>query len=195
MLSRKIRNNATIGYFFLGWMFLLAKKNPDFADPFIQNHAKNATKGHGLFLISYIIYSYFLSQFLFHNIPIINLSIDRLVRFGFFIGLTFFILYGIYNSQKGGEAEGVGDIFSFGGESKSFRYENATETDRMMFFLSHVPFLGMIIAKRYENIITMTGARLSSIFALLYLLHFVSSGFDSFAMILLFVYILAIVFV
>lgn len=100
MLSRKIRNNATIGYFFLGWMFLLAKKNPDFQDSFIQNHAKNATKGHGLFLISYVIYSYFLSQFFFHNIPIINLSIDRLIHFGFFVALTLFILYGIYNSQK-----------------------------------------------------------------------------------------------
>gem|GEM_PF-4205088 len=100
MLSQKIRNNATIGYFFLGWMFLLAKKNPDFQDPFIQNHAKNATKGHGLFLVSYVIYSYFLSQFFFHNIPILNLSIDRIIHFAFFVALTLFILYGIYNSQK-----------------------------------------------------------------------------------------------
>lgn len=195
MLSRKIRNNATIGYFFLGWMFLLAKKNPDFADPFIQNHAKNATKGHGLFLVSYIIYSYFLSRFFFHNIPIINLSIDRVIHFGFFVALTLFILYGIYNSQKGGEVTEVGDIFSFGDSHTSFWYESATETERMMFFLSHIPFLGMIIAKRYKNIITVTGARLSSIFIFLYLLYFVSSGFDSFAMILLFIYILVIVFV
>lgn len=114
MLSQKTRNNATIGYFFLGWMLLLAKKNPDFSDSFIQNHAKNATKGHGLFLVSYVIYSYFLSQFFFHNIPIVNLSIDRLIRVGFFVALTFFILYGIYNSQKEGEVKEVDNLFSFG---------------------------------------------------------------------------------
>jgi len=56
MISQKIRTNASISYFFLGWLFLLAKNNPNFADPYIKAHAKNATKGHVIFFTSYFFY-------------------------------------------------------------------------------------------------------------------------------------------
>ena len=39
-LSRQTKTNAAIAYFFLGPIFLLASRNPNFADPFVRSHAK-----------------------------------------------------------------------------------------------------------------------------------------------------------
>lgn len=100
MVSQKIRNNASISYFFLGWLFLLAKNNPNFSDPFIKQHAKMATKGHFLFFISYFLYSYFLSSLFAYSIPFVQITIDHCIQIAFFSFLTLFIIHGVYKGQK-----------------------------------------------------------------------------------------------
>lgn len=92
MLSQKVRNNASISYFFLGWLFLLAKNNPNFSDPFIRQHAKIATKGHVLFFTVYFFYSHFLSGFLSYSIPVIQTTTDHIIDITFFVILTFFVI-------------------------------------------------------------------------------------------------------
>lgn len=92
MISQKIRNNASISYFFLGWLFLLAKNNPNFSDPFIRRHAKTATKGHILFFVVYFFYTHFLGDFFSYSIPVLQITIDRCISIAFFAMLTFFII-------------------------------------------------------------------------------------------------------
>lgn len=92
MVSQKIRNNASIAYFFLGWLFLLAKRNPAFSDPFIRRHAKLATKGHALFFGLYFCYSHFLSDLFSYTLPVLQITVDRCIDMLFFATLTFFVL-------------------------------------------------------------------------------------------------------
>lgn len=165
MISQKVRNNASISYFFLGWLFLLAKNNPNFADPFIKKHAKIATKGHILFFVTYFFYSHFLSRFFSYSIPVIQITIDHCIDIAFFILLTLFIIRGVYTGQKGESTDNTenGDRL-FSTQGRTFQFSGASEAQRVILLLSYIPFLSMIIAKRYPNIITTTGVRVSSIF-------------------------------
>ncbi|MFA6090419.1 MAG: hypothetical protein WC774_01435 [Candidatus Gracilibacteria bacterium] len=198
MISQKIRNNASISYFFLGWLFLLAKNNPNFSDSFIRQHAKIATKGHILFFVMYIFYSHFLSKIniFSYSIPVIQITIDHVIDISFFTFLTIFIIQGVYRGQRSDSVSkntlDYPDMFSLQGNI--FQFNEASEGERVILFLSHIPFLGMLVAKKYPNTITTTGVRMASIFGLLYLIAFTSRGFDSLSMILLFIGIVLIIF-
>lgn len=50
------RINAMISYFFLGPLFLLAKKNTPFADPYVRGHAKQSSIIIGMTSIIGIVY-------------------------------------------------------------------------------------------------------------------------------------------
>lgn len=52
----------------------------------------------------------------------------------------------------------------------------------------------MIVAKRHPNIVTTNGARVSSIFGLVYIASFIHGGLDSLSMVLLFIGLLALLF-
>ena len=165
MISQKIRNNASISYFFLGWLFLLAKNNPNFADPFIRQHAKTATKGHLLFFVVYFFYAHFLSGFFSYSIPVIQITIDHCIDIALFALLTLFVIHGAYNGQKGDSDENKSTSSQlFSSEGRSFGFAGASEAQRIILLLSHIPFVSMIVVKRYPNIVTTTGARVSSIF-------------------------------
>jgi len=164
MLSQKVRNNASISYFFLGWLFLLANNNPNFADPFIKRHAKIASKGHILFFVAYFFYSHFLSEFLSYSIPVIQITVDHCVDIAFFATLTLFIIRGVYTGQKGESEEEKKDDGTFSSQGQYFQFSGASEAQRIILLLSHIPFIGMIVAKKYPNIVTATGAKISSIF-------------------------------
>ncbi|HBB27391.1 TPA: hypothetical protein DCZ36_02765 [Candidatus Gracilibacteria bacterium] len=195
MLSQKVRNNASISYFFLGWLFLLAKNNPNFADPFIKQHAKIATKGHAIFFVTYFFYTHFLSSFFSYSIPVIQITIDHGIQIAFFVILTLFIIRGVYAGQKGEYTENAKDgIGLFSMQGCTFQFPGASEAQRILLLLSYIPFVGMIATKRFPNIVTTTGARASSIFGFFYLVSFTNGGFDSLSMILLFLGILIIVF-
>lgn len=194
MISQKIRNNASISYFFLGWLFLLAKNNPNFSDVFIKQHAKAATKVHVFFFVSYFLYSHFLSGFFGYVLPIVQITIDHCIQIALFSFLTLFIIQGVYKGQKG-ESREIGDssdVFSFSGNI--LRLDETSEGQKAIYFLSYIPFLGMIIAKKHPHAITTSGARISSIFWFFYLLVFVNRGFDSLSMMLLFMGVLFLVY-
>lgn len=196
MISRKIRINALISYFFLGWIFLLAKNNPNFTDPFIKKHAKIATQGHIIFLVSYSLYSYFFGNFFSYSIPVIQITLTHVIDILFFAALILFIIWGVYRGYKDDNPleNTTNTPLSFFLNGHTFQFSGATEAERVIFLVSYIPFLGMIITKKYPNIVTTTGARVSSIFWFIYLVSFVNNGFDSLSMILLFIGILSFVF-
>lgn len=196
MISQKVRTNASISYFFLGWLFLLAKKNPNFADPFIRKHAKIATKGHVVFFIIYFLYSHFLSDMFSYSIPVIQITLAHCIEIAFFAALTIFIIKWVYNWQKSSSVENEGQeensIFSL--KADVFQLSWSSEAERMKLFLSYIPFLGIIIAEKYPNIVTKTGARVSSLFAFVYVMILVSRGFESLSMVVLFIGVLFLVY-
>jgi len=194
MITQKIKTNAAISYFFLGWIFLLARNNANFQDPFVKEHAKIATKGHALFLVGYIVYSHFLSTFFYQTIPFINMSIDRVIDLVVFTILTGFILFGAYRASKGEILSTTEQAILVDTNATIFTYDSATETERVMLFLSYVPFIGISIARKYNNIITTVGANISTLFIICYGLSIIFLGFNSFSMIFLFLYILLVVY-
>jgi hypothetical protein len=57
-------------------------------------------------------------------------------------------------------------------EGKTFQFSGTSEAQKIVLLLSHIPFIGMIVAKRYPNVVTTTGVRLSSIFGCIYIIIF-----------------------
>lgn len=78
-LSQKTKTNAAIAYFFLGPVFLLASKNPNFSDPFVRSHAKAASKAIAFYLAAFFTYSIFVSSYLTFQIPFFPMMADRVV--------------------------------------------------------------------------------------------------------------------
>lgn len=101
MITQQIRTNAMVSYFFLGWTFLLGKNNPNFADPFIQAHAKNATKIQLAFLGIFVAYSYFIASY-FKEVPLrpLPFSLDRVVTAGLFLWGIAAIIIGAMAAMK-----------------------------------------------------------------------------------------------
>lgn len=193
MISQKIKTNAAISYFFLGWIFLLASKNPNFQDPFIRHHAKVATKGHVLFFVGYILYSHFLSTLFLYTVPMIGISIDRIIDLGVFSVLTIFILFGAYRAGKGEEIAPEQGAF-LDATKTVFEYSGASEADRVILLLSFIPLLGISIAKKHPSSITAIGSNTGLLFILCYGAYFVGFGFDALAMMVLFLYLLLLAF-
>jgi len=102
-LSPQIKTNAMISYFFLGWLFLLARNNPTFSHPFIRSHAKKATKLQVVIFGGFIIYSLYISQYIPNFlIPIIpSLTLDKIISIGFFALLAISIIRGAYLAHHG----------------------------------------------------------------------------------------------
>ena len=198
LLSQKTRTNAMIAYFFLGWLFLLARKNPDFSEPFVRAHSKTATKGHILFLGGYFVYVWYLAQMLpAINIPLLpGFSLDRIISIILFLLLAGFIVRGAYLAQKGTMAEQVASTAL----RDAFRRENiaidgATESEKMIYVSSYIPFFGIIAAGRHPNPITRVGVKIGSIVAFLLVALTVFGNQIELIGILLFVYLLFVAFV
>lgn len=187
-----------ISYFFLGWLFLLAKKNPDFQDPFIRSHAKSATKMHIGFLWGFWIYSLYLASYIRFPVPLIpTLTFDKVVSVCFFIVLAGLIIRWAYLAHWGITSTEVGsnrlkDAFS----KENIPLENTTETQKMIYISSYVPFLGIITASRHNNPITRTGAKIGSLWMFVTLLLVILFQNNSdIIWVILFVYLFFVAFV
>ncbi len=187
-----------ISYFFLGWLFLLAKNNPDFRDPFIRSHAKSATKMHIGFLWGFWIYSQYLASYIRFPIPLIpTLTFDKIVSVCFFVILAGLIIRWAYLAHGGITSTEVGssrlkEAFS----KENIALENTTETEKMIYISSYIPFLGIITASRHANPITRTGAKIGSlwIFVTILLTILLKSNSDI-LWIILFAYLFFVAFV
>lgn len=162
-----------ISYLFLGWLFLLARKNPDFSHPFVRSHAKSATKAHIGLLGGYLVYRWYLAQYIpgFSVPGIPTLTIDKIIGLCFFVVLAIFIIRGAYLAHKGATAEEASSQTL----KEAFRKENITlettgETDKMIFLSSYIPLLGIVTAARHENPITRTGTKVGSVWIFLIIL-------------------------
>lgn len=90
--SSQTRINAAISYFFLGFLFLLARNHPQFSLPFVRAHAKRATKLHGALIGYLIIHIMSLSRMLGEPLPIILLSPAKILIIFVFTFEFFFLI-------------------------------------------------------------------------------------------------------
>lgn len=195
-MNNQIKTNALISYFFLGWLFLLAGNNPNFKDEFIIKHSKKATKIHFGFLVTFILYNIFISQHLYHNIPVVMISVDKVINLIFFTFLTLAILKWAYEAHRWIEPKSsVWNKTNLTNESVSYNLSWISENDKIIYITSTLPFLGIITSNNYENDITKSLSKIGSIFTFLILSYYVFSGFDSIFILLIFAYILFIAFI
>ena len=196
--SEKVRTNALISYFFLGWIFLLARRNPDFSDPFVRAHAIDATRIHVGFLVAYLVYAYILRSFLYIPIPLVTVTVDKVVMVAMFSFLVYLIVRGPYLAYRGllPERERLGGLGWAGLTGESTELSAASERDRTLVFLSFLPFVGYGIASAFPSRATSIGERVGNIFALLFIITLLSGGqATSLPLALLFGYILFLSFI
>ena len=187
------RTNAAIGYFFLAPLFLLAKRNPNFTHPFVREHARSATKIIVAFIVLFVLYKTLLAPILMNiSIPLLLVDADRVASIAFFAIFLFSLLRGASRAFSGKSAStSLRESLSIQADSVAFDSAGMTETDKLLATLSFVPFLGVIIARKHPNTLTLSGEKCGAILAVLYALLF-SSGSAS-TMVLLFVGILLVV--
>lgn len=110
--SQQSRVNAAIAYFFLGWIFLCARKNPVFRDPFVLSHARKATRVHLVFILIFGGYLFFVKPYVDFPLPLIPLSSGHVIGSSLFLAFTAFFLlcaYGAYSGKVGSATGKTGE--------------------------------------------------------------------------------------
>jgi hypothetical protein len=178
MLDAKIRVNALIAYFFLGWAFLLARGNPDFAHPYIRAHAKRATFIHAVFLLAVVLVSFVLDPYLRTNLGFLPLSLDFVARIlTYAVGLATVALGAVSayrGDAAGGSVESASPDFAALFERT---YELPTDRDRLYAAAALVPVLGFFAHARHPSPATADGVRASGLFALVFALVGVGNSY------------------
>lgn len=164
-LSRQTKTNAAIAYFFLGPIFLLASRNPNFAEPFVRAHAKAGTKAVFFYLAAFFAYSSYVSTYLAFPVPFIPVTADRIVSISI-LALMFATLFrGAVRAHKGKAPAKTFEIPGFSGlDSDLAPVGQLTETERTLALMSFVPLLGVVISARKPAVANVLGCRAGSLF-------------------------------
>ena len=109
--SSQVRTNALTSYFFLGFLFLMARGNPNFSDPFVQEHAKSATKIHLLFVGYLILHEYLIAPLLGYEIPVVSMNLARIALIGAFALVFAALIRGAVRAYRGEGALGIFALF------------------------------------------------------------------------------------
>lgn len=178
-LSRQTKTNAAIAYFFLGPIFLLASRNPNFADPFVRSHAKAGTKAVFFYLIAFFAYSHYLATYLSFSVPFLPVTADRLVSIAI-LALMFATLFrGTIRAHSGKLPAKTFEIPGFSGlETELAPVGQLSETERTLALMSFVPLLGVVISARKPTVANVLGCRAGSLFFTAYAFLW-SSGADA----------------
>ena len=143
------RINAMISYFFLGPLFLLAKKGTPLAETYVRWHAKKASTIITIMLIVYGFYFLFLKVFAVSIIIPGGISLHTILVIAI-LGMSILLLISwAYKAYHGGvEADRI-SLPDFQMSSHAEMVEN--EEDRIRILASVIPLLGMYMTSRYEH--------------------------------------------
>ncbi len=197
-LNQQIKTNAIISYLFLGWIFLLVKNNPNFWNIFVKNHAKNATKIHLFFLVSYLIYSFIiiksLSTYLYYKIPVIFLNLNQIISFLFFWALICITLYSIYKVNKWEMPNNINTNININIQNELQETNDISETQKIIYLSTYLPFIWLISAKKYNNYLNEYWANIWWFFTSIIILYYVFIWYNFILFIIITFYILIFVF-
>ena len=93
-MNEQSRINAVISYFFLGPLFLLAKKGTPLAEQSVQMHAKKSSKIILITLIFLFLYFFLLKNLL--NINFLGIQLDTILLTLIIGGCLYLLLRGAY---------------------------------------------------------------------------------------------------
>jgi len=177
IMDKRIYTNAALSYFFMGFLFWIARNNPIYGHEYIQYHAKKATRLHAIFFASAILYFSFVSPLLF-SIP----RFGDWMKYGgdtlFLVSMTCILLYHANKafsgamitesfSQPGNGDEGI----SFG--LKAFSVAHIPEQQKVLFLVSGIPYIGLLFEEQSGVPMARFGAffggSITVIFSLLYI--------------------------
>lgn len=167
--------NAAIAYWFLGWIFLLARQNPVFAHPFVRAHAWQATRLHLGFFAGFIAYRMLLARYALIGIPVLGISLDRLLVFIAFGLFTLVLVHHAWRAAHGVAASALSWRFFAVRGSATTLSAGASEHERVLDILSFIPFIGTVVAARHPSELTALGTRFADSAAILLILAWVSS--------------------
>lgn len=168
-LSRQTRTNAAIAYFFLGPIFLLASRNPNFADPFVRSHAKAGTKAVFFYLAAFFAYSHYLSGYLAIPVPFFPIPASRLVSVAILALMFATLLRGTVRANAGEAPAKTFDLPGFSGFGSDVGVVgHLSETERTLAVMSFIPLFGIVIAARKPSPANVLGCRAGSLFFAFY---------------------------
>lgn len=193
-MEEKKRINAAISYLFMWELFLLAKNNPAFGDVFVRNHAKNATKIHLIFLILILIYKKFIEIFLYIPIPIISINISRIVETCLYIIFTLLLIRWAYRAFYWVSANDIKIRKDYFKITEDALEDNLSETNKIIYLCSYIPFIGLIIWNKHESIITKYWMKIWWLFSLI-LLILISTKHSDLVLIITLLYTIFVVFI
>lgn len=189
------RINAVISYFFLGPLFLLAKKWTPLAAPYVQKHARESSKIIGITLIAMVVY-FFIRGYI--GVSFFGIDIRTLIITLIMWGCSVFLIRGAYKSYHGDDSI-VEESHLISWELLSFHTSAQTELvdteeERIRIFASHIPYIGIILAAKYQHPLMVRARIIGSFFMTVFLmLLFIGSGESFFAFIFMGIYIIFII--
>lgn len=190
-MDEKNKINAAISYLFMWELFLLAKNNPNFGNPFVRNHAKNATKIHFSFLVIILVYKVFIESYLYISIPIINLNITRIIESGLYLVFTLLLIRWAYKAFYGKLAEDIKIRKDYLKVETNIIEGQITETQKMLYIVSYIPFIGLIVGN--NNSINKYWVKIWWIFSVIFI-FLIITGHSEPAFFLSLLYIMFVVF-
>lgn len=131
----------------------------------MRDHAKNAVKLHLLFLVTVVGYFMlsdidFLSSIFYFKVPILLLSVHVILMTLIFSVFTGLIIRGAYRAFNGTQADELKIRKDMLKLEESYD-ETLTETQKMLYIVSNIPFVGPFIATKYRLPLNLYGEKIS----------------------------------
>ncbi len=152
MHEEQARINATISYFFLGPLFLLAKSGNPLADPYVRIHSKKSSLIIGWGILSYLAYFILkpLLAFSLFGIPLTSIVLWTIITV-----LVGNLVYFAYKAYHWDSKVWINIAWQ---ESAFFLfrdYHGVSDEEKIRIFASFVPLLGIWISSKYSSDITL----------------------------------------
>ena len=160
-MNEQSRINATISYFFLWPLFLLAKSGTPLHDPFVRTHAVRSSIIISIGFFVYLLYIFLLRPFT--DFTLLGFHLQNIVLTLLSSLMILMLLRGAYQAYHGISTEYSNTLSMkhiFSNNATWIRVEN--EDDKVRLVASMVPLLGIYIARKYEHPLTSRGRNLGS---------------------------------
>ena len=161
-MNEQSRINATISYFFLWPLFLLAKSGTPLHDPFVRTHAVRSSIIISIGFFVYLLYIFLLRPFT--DFTLLGFHLQNIVLTLLSSLMILMLLRGAYQAYHGISTEYSNTLSMkhiFSNNATWIRVEN--EDDKVRLVASMVPLLGIYIARKYEHPLTSSGRSLGSL--------------------------------
>lgn len=179
IMNEQSRINAVISYFFLGPLFLLAKKGTPLAEQSVQMHAKKSSKIILITLIFLFLYFFLLKNLL--NINFLGIQLDTILLTLIIGGCLYLLLRGAYYAYTWAIAtpEQIEKNSQITLPS-AHTYTVETEEEKVHLLAGMIPFLWIWLSKKYPSEIMTHSRILGSFFTFFSLASFSLGGSESF---------------